>query len=76
MQQYINIRLVSYIKKNYYEDALWNYCPISNLPFLSKFVEKVIARQLNIHLYILRDPFQFNIPSWPLDGDGTTASEE
>ena len=42
------------------EDALCSYRPISNLPFLSKLVEKVIARQLNIHLDMntLRDPFQ------------------
>ena len=42
------------------EDALCSYRLISNLPFLSKLVEKVIARQLNIHLDMntLRDPFQ------------------
>ena len=61
------------------EDALCSYRPISNLPFLSRLVEKVIARQLNIHLDMntLRDPFQSAyIPSWTLNGDGTTASEE
>ena len=44
------------------EDALCSYrtFKLSNSPFLSKLVEKVIARQLNIHLDMntLRDPFQ------------------
>ena len=42
------------------EDALCSYRPISNLPFFSKLVEKVIVQQLNIHLDMntLPDPFQ------------------
>ena len=42
------------------EDAICSYRQISNLQFLSKLVEKEIARQLNVHLDMntLRDPFQ------------------
>ena len=41
-------------------DALHNYRPVSNLPFVSKLVERVVAKQLNAHLddNALRDPFQ------------------
>ena len=41
-------------------DALHNYRPVSNLPFVSKLVERVAAKQLNAHLdhNALRDPFQ------------------
>ena len=41
-------------------DALHNYRPVSNLPFVSKLVERVVANQLNDHLddNALRDPFQ------------------
>ena len=40
--------------------ALHNYRPVSNLPFVSKLVERVAAKQLNAHLddNALRDPFQ------------------
>ena len=31
-------------------DALNNYRPVSNLPFVSKLVERVAAKQLNAHL--------------------------
>ena len=41
-------------------DALYKYRPVSNLPFVSKFVERVAAKQLNSHLddNAVRDPFQ------------------
>ena len=42
------------------KDILNNYRPVSNLPFISKLVERVVAKQLNIHIdeYALHDPFQ------------------
>ena len=48
------------IKSTLDSDALHNYRPVSNLPFVSKLVERVVAKQLNAHLAdnALRDPFQ------------------
>ena len=42
------------------KDILNNYRPVSNLPFVSKLVERVIAKQLNMHIdeHALYDPFQ------------------
>ena len=39
---------------------LQNYRPVSNLPFISKIIEKAVSEQLNQHLVTnnLRDPFQ------------------
>ena len=45
--------------------------------FFSKLVEKVIERQMNIHLNILQArTISSSTSSWPLDGDVTNASEE
>lgn len=42
------------------KEALKNYRPVSNLPFLSKILEKVVARRLEYHLAAqsLHDPLQ------------------
>ena len=32
-------------------DMLHNYRPVSNLPFVSKLRDRVVAKQLNAHLY-------------------------
>ena len=42
------------------KDLLKNYRPASNLPFLSKVLEKVVAHQLTEHMskFGLHDPFQ------------------
>ena len=42
------------------KDILHNYRPLSNLPFVSKLVEKVVAKQISTHVdkNALRDPFQ------------------
>ena len=32
------------------KDILNNYRPVSNLPFMSKLVERVVAKQLNMHI--------------------------
>ena len=37
-------------KANLDKDVLKNYCPISNIPFLSKVLEKVAAKQIYQHL--------------------------
>jgi len=37
-------------KPNLDKDELKNYCPLSNLPFLSKNLEKLVAKQLKTHL--------------------------
>ena len=41
-------------------NVLGNYCPVSNLSFLSKVLEKVVAHQLTQHLqqHKLYDPLQ------------------
>ena len=33
-----------------YVNKLENYCPVSNLPFLSKILEKLVAKRLETHL--------------------------
>jgi len=47
-------------KANLGPDLLKNYRPVSNLPFLSKVLEKVIAKQLTSHMsnFGLHDPLQ------------------
>ena len=42
------------------KEGLQNYRPVSNLPFASKLVEKVVARQMNDHVdgNTLRDKMQ------------------
>lgn len=47
-------------KQNLDPNNLKNYRPVSNLPFLSKLLEKIVLRQLNEHLSIndLLHPFQ------------------
>ena len=41
-------------------DILNNYRSVSNLPYVSKLVERVVAKQLNTHIdeHALHDPFQ------------------
>nr|XP_029137828.1 uncharacterized protein LOC114921708 [Labrus bergylta] len=41
-------------------DSMCNFCPISNLPFLSKILERVVASQIKCHLSSnnLFEPFQ------------------
>ncbi len=41
-------------------ECLSNYCPVSNLPFMSKLIEKVVADQLVKHLdsHTLAEPFE------------------
>ena len=48
-------------------DTMSNFRPISNLPFLSKLLERVVASQLNAHLYSndLFEPFQSGFRSQP-----------
>ena len=42
-----------YLKKpNLDPDNLDNYRPISNLPFLSKILEKIVAKQLTSFLHV------------------------
>ena len=38
-------------KQNLCKNDLKNYCPISNLGFLSKVLEEVVANSLNEHIY-------------------------
>ena len=47
-------------KSNLDKDELKNYRPVSNLPFLSKILEKVVVQQLNDHLQknSLHEPLQ------------------
>ena len=47
-------------KSNLDKDELKNYRPVSNLPFLSKILEKVVVKQLNDHLQKngLHEPLQ------------------
>ena len=42
------------------KDILQNYRPVSNLPFVAKLVENVVAKQISTHVdeNALRDPFQ------------------
>ena len=42
------------------KNLLQNYCPVSNLPFLSKVIERAVAKQMDDHLTgnALLDPFQ------------------
>jgi hypothetical protein len=50
-----------YLKKNGLDvNVLNNYRPVSNIPFLSKVIEKVVAKQLTSHLTEngLHDPMQ------------------
>ena len=35
-------------------DDLKNYCPVSGLSFMSKFVEQVVAKQLLEHIHNVR----------------------
>ena len=62
------------------KDILQNYRPVSNLPFVSKLVEKVVAKQISTHLVenALRDPFQsaFCIPSRPLYRNSATPCQK
>ena len=48
-------------KPTLHKDILQNYRPVSNLPFVSKLVEKVVAKQISTHVdeNALRDPFQY-----------------
>ena len=41
-------------------NSLKNFCPIANLPFLGKVIEKVVAAQLSSHLsaHSIHDPMQ------------------
>ena len=41
----------SYQKQTLCKNYLKNYCPISNLGFLSKILEKVVANHLHEHIY-------------------------
>ena len=47
-------------KRTLDEDVLNNYRPVSNLAFISKITEKVVASRLNHHLMVnnLQEPFQ------------------
>ena len=47
-------------KKNLSIEEFKNFRPVSNLPFISKILEKVVAKQLNHHLLIhnLHEPYQ------------------
>ena len=47
-------------KRTLDEDVLNNYRPVSNLAFISKVTEKVVASRLNHHLMVnnLQEPFQ------------------
>jgi hypothetical protein len=47
-------------KSNLDHNILKNYRPVSNLPFISKVLERVIAKQLNEHMsqHQLHEPFQ------------------
>ena len=60
------------------KDGLQNYRPVSNLPFASKLVEKVVARQMNDHVdwNTLRDKNAICIPFRPLDRNRTAANQE
>ena len=37
-------------KPNLDKEEFRNYCPVSNLPFLSKILEKLVAKRLETHL--------------------------
>ena len=60
--QYFNNALVTTLpkKRTLDEDILHNYRPVSNLAFVSKVTEKVVASRLNHHLMVnnLQEPFQ------------------
>ena len=47
-------------KANLPSDDLKNYCPVSGLSFISKLVERVVARQLLEHIHVnnLDNPYQ------------------
>ena len=47
-------------KANRPSDDLKNYCPVSDLSFMSKLVERVVAKQLLEHIYVhnLDNPYQ------------------
>ena len=47
-------------KENLPSDDLKNYCPVSGLSFISKLVERVVAKQLSEHIHVhnLDDPYQ------------------
>ena len=47
-------------KRTLDEEILNNYGPVSNLTFVSKIIEKVVASRLNHHLMVnnLQEPFQ------------------
>ena len=47
-------------KANLPSDDLKNYCPVSGLSFISKLVERVVAKQLLEHIYVhnLHNPYQ------------------
>ena len=60
------------------KEGLQNYRPVLNLPFASKLVEKVIARQMNYHVdgNTLRDKNAICIPFRPLDRNRPAANQE
>jgi hypothetical protein len=55
-----------------------NFRPVSNLSFISKVLEKVVAHQLNEHLMLnnFQDPYQKCVQSWTLHGDSLAAHPE
>ena len=58
---HVSMYLYMHVKKSGLDkEQLKHYRPISNLPFLSKLLEKVVERRLEIHLrdHMLHDVFQ------------------
>ena len=45
-------------KANLPSNDLMNYCPVSALSFISKWVERVVAKQLLEHVHNLDNPYQ------------------
>ena len=61
-----------------YTDILHNYRPVSNLPFVSKLVEKVVAKQISTHIdkkYFAR-PFSICLSSRPLYRNSATPCQK